>query len=341
MRKRTGICVLLLVGLLGLCACREKTETKTTLAVLGEDVISLEEAVFYTRMLQESWEYTYYPYYGAELWQEPVDETGKTLSQALKQDVMDLLTKIHLLCAHAEEFDAELSREERETIAKRARAFMEDNTPEVLAAAGADLAAVEEYLFYNQLAEKVAKNIENSCEPEIDEKGAEVGKLTYALFATTGTFDAEGNQTPFTPEELAEVKAKAESFVSLARELGDITAAGEEFSHTLIDVYFNEESDGGAHEKVAEAARSLPVGGLSDLIETQDGYYIVQYVSDYEEEATQENLEWLKEQAAKTYCDTLLQDWLLEEPLVINEEIWGEVTVEGLLTEEEVLKSQM
>lgn len=311
----------------------ETAVEETTFGVLGEETFSLEEAVFYTRMLQEQWEYTYYEYYGADMWQEEVDEETGTLADALKRDVLDALTEIHLLCAHAEEYGVELSSEERSTLAERAKSFMEQNTPEVLEAAGATEERVEAFLIRNQLAAKVSDAVQESCEPEVDVEAARVGKLTYALFATTGIFDAEGNQTPFTAEELIQVKEKAEAFAARAKELGDISAAGEEVSHTLIDAYFNDETDGGAHELVAETARGLEIGSVSDLVETEEGYYIVQRISAYDEEATQENIEAQKERTKALYYGKLLESWKEKTPLKLEKALWDTVQIDGMLTE--------
>lgn len=336
--------------LLAVCACAQETVQKeernasgevleeTTLAVLGGDVISLEEAVFYTRMLQESWEYGYYEYYGEDLWQEVVNEEIGTLAQALKRDVLDALTEIHLYCAHAGEYGAELTEDEKAVISERAVSFMETNTPEVLEAAGATTARVEVFLQRNELAAKVAAAMQEAYEPQIDEEAARVGKLTYALFATTGTFDAQGNQTPFTDEELRAVRERAEAFMQRTKELGDISAAGEEVSHTVIDVYFNEHTDGGAHELVAEAARQMEIGGVSDMIEAEEGYYIVQKVSEYDEDATLENMEYMEEQAKAGYAAQQLEKWLLETPLELDEVLWETVKVEKLLIDPSALE---
>lgn len=124
---------------------------------------------------------------------------------------------------------------------------MENNTKAVLEAAGADRESVERYLARNELAGKVAEAIRADYEPEISEEEAQVGRLTYALFSNTGLYDVEGNFTPFTEEELAKIQQEADDFAALAADLGDISAAGEQFPHTVIDVYFNEDTDGGAH----------------------------------------------------------------------------------------------
>lgn len=337
--KRKGF-LWLLTGLLLITwctGCGKAKEPGTPVANLGEETIYLEEAVFYTRMLQEQWEMAYYDSYGADMWQqEPEFGEGEgrasTLEEALKLDVMDTLTEIHLLCAHTKEYDAELTKEEKATVSDRAKAFMKSNTPVVLEAAGATKETVEQFLLYNEQAAKTAEALKEAYEPEINEEEARVGKLTYCLFATTGTFDVQGNQTPFTEEELVKVKENAEKFVLRAKVLGDITAAGEEISHTVIDVYFNDYTDGGAHELVAQVAREMEVGGISDVIETQEGYYIVQRISEYDEKETRERKEELKYYAREDYCAELIEKWEEETPLELFTEVWDTVRVDTLLT---------
>lgn len=333
----------LLFGLaliIGSAGCGKEKESGTPVANLGEETIYLDEAVFYTRMLQEQWEIAYYDSYGADMWRhEPEfgegDGRADTLEEALKLEVMDTLTEIHLLCAHTKEYDAELTGEEKSAVSDRAKAFIKSNTPAVLDAAGATKETVEKFLLYNEQAAKTAEALKEKYEPEINDEEARVGKLTYCLFATTGTFDAQGNQTPFTADELVRIKEDAEKFALRARELGDIMAAGEEISHTVIDVYFNDYTDGGAHELVAQAARNMEAGGVSDVIEAQEGYYIVQRISEYDEKATREREEELKYFAREDYLAELLEKWEEETPLQISDEVWEMVRIDALLTIEE------
>ncbi len=336
-RQAARVCLILSIALacmLGGCS-RKEEEQGTPLARLGEDTIYLEEAVFYTRMLQEQWEYSYYEIAGNEMWHKEFDEEGRTFAEALKSDVLDTLTDLHLLCAHAGEYGVELTGEEKREVSRRAAAFMSSNTPAVLEAAGATQEYVETLLLSNELAAKVAASIQDGYEPELDEDRARVGKLTYCLFSTMGIYDAEGNHTPFTPEELAQIREDAEGFAIRARELGDISAAGEEISHTVIDAYYNEETDGGAHELVAETVRKMNTGQISDPIETDDGYYVVQRVSDYDEAATIENREALRLEEKERYQIDLLESWKEETAFVLDEELWDTVAVDRMLTEAE------
>ncbi len=306
-----------------------KEESGTVTATLGEEPIYVEEAQFYMRMLQEQWEYELYDDFGADMWQQEAGENGETLEEVLKSNVLDTLTELHLLCAHAEEYGVTLTEEEQEAIRERAANFMKTNTEEVLREAGADAETVERYLTRNELASRTAQAIQDAFEPGLTEEDARVGRLTYALFSVTGTYDAEGNHTAFTEEEIAQIQKDAEAFAARARELGDITAAGGELNHTVIDVYFGDDTNGGAHPQVAEAARALKPGGVSDVIQTEDGWYVVQHVTDYDEEATQENLEALTEDARQQHLLELEDAWEKETPLTLEESVWETVQVKG------------
>ena len=134
-------------------------EDGTPVAYLGGETVYLEEALFYTRMLQEQWEQAYYQDFGSGMWQQEAADDGRTLEDVLKGDVMSLLAELHLLCAHAEEYGAQLTEEDQAGIAKRAQSFMESNTPEVLEAAGATEESVAHYLTRNELAARTAQQI--------------------------------------------------------------------------------------------------------------------------------------------------------------------------------------
>ena len=70
-RKMRGALGLFLILCLagGLLGCKGGKASGTPVARLGEETIDLEEAVFYTRMLQEQWELSYSDSYGEDLWQ--------------------------------------------------------------------------------------------------------------------------------------------------------------------------------------------------------------------------------------------------------------------------------
>ena len=55
------------------------------------------------------------------MWQQEASDDGQTLEELLKKSVMETLTELHLLCAHASEYGVELTDEEQQEIAGSAQ----------------------------------------------------------------------------------------------------------------------------------------------------------------------------------------------------------------------------
>lgn len=54
---------------------------------------------------------------------QEADDSGQTLEELLKSSVLDTLTELHLLCAHAGEYGVSLTDGEQEEIARPGTEF--------------------------------------------------------------------------------------------------------------------------------------------------------------------------------------------------------------------------
>ena len=167
--------------------------------------------------------------------------------------------------------------------------------------------------------------------PSDSQEEAALGKMTYCLFSTLGTYDRAGNHQAVSKEELGEIQAEAQAFAQRIQELGDIQAAAEEAGRTCIDVYFNENTNGGAHEKIANQVRTMEVGQSAGPISTEDGYYVIQYVSQMDQQATKEHQEALVQQKKAQKCQEIYEGWLSAAKFVIDQEVWDEVEVQQVM----------
>lgn len=302
-------------------------ETEESVAVLNGEEIPLSEAVFYTRLNQQQWEQAYGETFGMDFWTQDLNAETGTFADELKRQVMDTICQIHLMNAHAKEYGVSLSREEEKEIDKRVQDFMDSHSKEVREAAGADKKRVKELLRQRMLADKVAQAMVADYEPQVTEEEAALGKMTYCLFSTLGTYDTEGNHQGVTTEERKAIEAEANSFAQRCGELGDINGAAQEAGRTLIDVYFNDKTDGGVHEKVADLVRTLEEGQCAGPVSTEEGYYVVQYISVQDETATAQNREALMEQKKAQRCQEMYEAWLKEADFTIDQELWDTVQV--------------
>lgn len=302
-----------------------------TVATLDGEKISLKEAVFYTRLNQQQWELAYAESFGTDFWTQTLNEETGTFEEELKRQVMDTICQIHLMNSHAKEYGVSLTREEEALVEERVKEFMDSHSQEVREAAGADQKLVKKLLQERMLSDKVAEAMVADYTPSVSQEEAALGKMTYCLFSTMGTYDRAGNHQAVSKEELGEIQAEAQAFAQRIQELGDIQAAAEEAGRTCIDVYFNENTNGGAHEKIANQVRTMEVGQSAGPISTEDGYYVIQYVSQMDQQATKEHQEALVQQKKAQKCQEIYEGWLSAAKFVIDQEVWDEVEVQQVM----------
>lgn len=325
--RRNLLAVILLLALV-LTGCGSKEETVVT---INEEEVGISEAVFYTRLNQQQWELAYAEALGADFWTQSLGEEMGTFADELKRQVMETLCEIHLMNAHAKDYEVELTKEEKANVETRVQAFMESHSPEVKEAAGADEKLVKKLLTQSVLADKVAAAMVADYVPQVSEEEAALGKMTYCLFSTLGTYDTDGNHTPVTAEEAEQIAQEAQAFANRTAELGDIVAAAEEIKHTSIDVYFNETTNGGAHELVAETLRTLEEGQSAGPIKTEEGYYVFQYVSAFDEAATKDNMERIGQAMVETRRQEIYGEWRAQAEIAIDWDVWNAVQVDQIL----------
>ena len=154
------------------------------------------------------------------------------------------------------------------------------------------------------------------------------------LISTTGLRDADGNLTPFTDEEVQERTQMAKELSQKAKETGDLKSVAEEAGLRPIESSMGRSNEGDGQEPLMlDAARALAVGEVSDPIETEEGWFLVQHTNDYDESGTVYWKEYLTEQAQQSYAQEIYEQWRADAQIVQNEEIMDSVIVKDVLKE--------
>ncbi|MBS6396952.1 MAG: hypothetical protein KH452_07355 [Clostridiales bacterium] len=342
------IMTLLLAVSLGMCGCsggdnRELTQSgavskvadaDTAAAVIDGEEISLREWNFYVRMNQMQWEKDYLESYGDDMWSRQVDEDGTTMADSLKEQVLETVCRTHLINQHAGEYEAALSEEAKGQLRERAGQFMEAYHEALLEYAGADEEFVYEMLCENELSGLTAEAAVADYTPDIPEEKIHREGICYVLISTTGIRDEEGNMTPFTEEEVARRTEAAQELCRKARESGNLKEAAEAEGMTPIESSMGASNEGDGQEPLMlDAARLLDVGEISDPIETEEGWFLVQHTSDYDEEGTEYWREYLTGLAREEKFAELLEEWEQAARIQLHQEVLELVDVKIVLKE--------
>lgn len=334
MKKRLkAVLLVLCVSLLG-CGRAPAGEDPAAFTVNGEPV-GLREWNFYVRMNQMQWEKEWLDAYGDDMWSQTADEeTGTTLAERLKEEVMESICQVHLAAQHAEEYGVSLDEEKEQEIKERAASFMEGYHEALLEYAGAGEDFVYEQLSKRELSLLVAEACVADYEPEISEEDVRREGICYVLISTTGLRDAEGNLEPYSQEEVERRTQAAKDVCEAARASGDLQAAAEAEGLTPIKGSMGKSNDGDGQEpRMLDAARALKVGEVSDPVWTEEGWFVVQHTSDYDEEGTAYYRERLIRRAREEEYEKIYEEWRKEAQITVNQEVMDQVDVKIVLKE--------
>lgn len=327
---------LFLAVCLGVCGCRSTAEEKEDPTVLriNQEEIGLREWNFYVRMNQMQWEKAYLDSYGDEMWSREVSDDGTTLADSLKEEVLDTVCQIHLTNQHAGEYGADLDEEKLKEIRKRAKDFMSAYNEKLLEFAGADEEFVYERLCEKELSLRTAEASVENYVPEFPESAYHREGICYVLISTTGLRDTEGNLTPFTDEEVEERTKLAYRLSEEAKKSGDLKACAEAKGLTPIESSMGKDNTGdGKEPRMLDAARALAVGEISEPVETEEGFFLVQHTSDYDEEGTEWWKQYLTDQARQERAGEIYQEWKDSAEIETDQENMNRVNVKIVLKE--------
>ena len=154
------------------------------------------------------------------------------------------------------------------------------------------------------------------------------------LISTTGLRDADGNLTPFSDEEVQERTQMAKELSQKAKETGDLKSVAEEAGLRPIESSMGRSNEGDGQEPLMlDAARALAVREVSDPIETEEGWFLVQHTSDNDADGTEYWKEYLTEQEKESYCSEIYQGWKEKASIELHQDVMDTVIVKEVLKE--------
>lgn len=334
MRKKiAGLLALLFVMMTALTGCAgggAPDNTAEAIKVAGVSV-PLGELNFYLRYQQIQMQGFYGAFFGEDFMNQDLMGMGVPYGETVRDSVVESMEEFYVVEAHAEELGISLSEEEKNAAAEAAKAFLAANDKKALTAMSADEAAVTHVLELIALQSKVYSDRAATIDTEVDPEEAAQKRISYVLSSKEGDYDDDGNLTELTDAELAEKLIQMEELLAEAKESKDLDAAAEAKGMTVDSATYGK-NDTVLSEAVRNAADELEEGEFSDVIDADNGYYIVYMESTYDEEATQEEIENILSDREMEAYNAWFEPLKEAADITTNDEVIGTLTFERTFT---------
>lgn len=322
------LCLTAMMSMSTLTGCKNDTKIVFTTGLsgnqlfkIGSTVCTMPEAMVYLTTFYNQ----YADIYGPEMWN--YDFGGVSLEEHVKDVVLSKLAQIKIMNLMAEERDIELTKEEEETVLKAAESYFGGLESDLKETEGITEDVVETVYREYAIANKVYATITESADMEISDDEARAVTVQTIYFKNWKTKNNE--KTALSESETVNVLKKArealqkingdEDFETVAAQYSEDKQIVRSFARGSVEAHFE------------ELLFSMDEGDISNIIETEDGYYIVKCIRTMDYEATQENklvlaekrkkaafLEAYTEIAENTHSQFKDKHW---NALTLNEEI--------------------
>ena len=313
-----------------------------TMSASGDSDISSDATMtyglvnFYAQSTQVYYDAIYGSYYGSSFWSmsTETDASGNaisTMADSFKTNLLESLEAIMVLEAHASEYGVSLSDEDEAAITEAATEFMEENSDKASKALGATQEIVEEYLRLTTYQTRMQEAIYEEADlSSIDEADAAARTFTYAEIPLTST-DASGNAVEITGDELTEYETSAQEIVDKATESGDLesqlTGAG-----LTAQTYSYTRNETSMASEVIDAADQLSEGQITMVEVEGDAIYIIRLDSEYDESATESNMQSLISEAQQNYYYELVEEWMGQMNFEVDEDALDQISFAVMYT---------
>ena len=334
MSKRLRLLVLLLAAVMamesvmgcGSSAIELEDYADTVVATLGDYKIYLDEANYYARVDQYSTEY-YYSYYGYDidgLWETEISSSLGTYEDYSKENVMAIIYQTYVLYAKAEELGLELSDAEIALIEEAVEDTMEA-IPEIMVQVTLITSdRLYEIMYVNAMAMKAYQYAIADVDTEVTDDEAAQRTIDYISIVVDDDDDEDEDDDLMTEEELAYY-------------LYDLIDAGEEMSDELIEDYEDDYSiyyysltygEDDYTSTLAETGLEMETDEYCVVYdEDNDYWYVIYCVTDFDEEATEEEKEEIIEEREDELFEEVYAEWVKDAGnFKVKEKIWALVT---------------
>lgn len=291
----------------GLCACMAAasltgcgSKAGKAAVTVGDDTASLGLVNLMLRYNQAQMQSLYASFMGDNMWE--------TYGETTKSNIVESLENMFLMEQHMSDYGVSITDEDKTKISEAATRFIEENDEKTVKAMNATQENVERLLTLYTVQSRMYNAIIAGVDTNVTDEEAAQKTVKYVLFSTAGSTDEDGNSVEMSDEDKAAKKEAAQKLLDAVKGGEDMADALTELGEDRSPVTSSYGTDNGTlNDTLKEAADKLSDGEVADeLIETDGGYYVLQMVTTFDEEKTNEQKDTIISQRKSDLYTTTL-----------------------------------
>lgn len=340
-----------------------------TVATLDNEDIKLGLVNFIIRYQEAGYDDMYIQYMGEGYWDNTVTGTD-TVLDTWKSNAIEEVHELYTLKAHESDCDVEITDDEKSEIADAAKQFMKDNSDDAIDEMGATEDIIKEYLELRLIKSKMYAAIIKDADSDVTDEEANMSAYTAVKLDYKGYYDSSYQYQSYTDDQAAQIKAQADAIVDALAQGSTLedaaSAAGASATTgtyaTYVDPAQSDSSDSSTDgtesvddtestesssesktndsvyttnnldQSVVDALNSLEEGQVSELITTDDSYYIVRLDKRTDEEATETNRKTVKGNKEDKYYNDILSGWQDDESWSVKQSQLDKIKIHNYFT---------
>lgn len=326
-----GICICMAAAALTGCG---NVNADAAVATLDGEKVPFKIANFMLRYNQAQMQSSYGSMFGEDMWNTDLMGSGTPYGTTFKTQIMDSLEEMLILEKHMADYDITVTDDEKAKIESSAKQFMEENSQETIDELTASQETVSRVLTLYTINNKMKKAIEAEADTNVSDDEAAQKTVSYVLFSTADTTDADGNTKALTDDEKKALKDNAQKVLDAVKGGKEMDAAVKEIDEEKSASTSSYGTDNGTlPDEVKTAADKLKDGETADsVVETDSGYYVVQMKSTFDKEATETQKETIINQRKSDKYEEVYTAWKEKVEFKVDDKVWGKITFTDKVT---------
>lgn len=354
---KRGICIVLAFVMISVTGCsfpflgkkkqEEKVQTEGELAMdsvimrVGEVSVTYREALIYMYQMKERYETDF----GSGIWDFSWNEE-KTFGEYAKEEVIDNITQIKIIVQQAHKENVELTEDELSELSNEAEDYLAGITSNDMKKYGLTQEFIENVYQDNRLAEKMYDITTLVVDTNISDKKVKQTTIQYLAILLKGT-DRNGKKIKLKKKKdkvsalkraqklrtQAELAADFGNFADANSELEDyeLTYGRADLSKEFDSLQENEKQQiEHLPEKVLTQGLKMKTGKISKVLETDQGYFVLYCVNDFDEDATKAKKEKMIEAEQERVFSEAYTSWSKDYKVEIGKKLWEEISFQNL-----------